>query len=1272
MKGLLAAPDDILFTDDFESGLGQWTVNAGAGDASIGNETFNSGSSSLRTRWGAVSINTNTIAANVPLAELSVWIRRGADSFSENPESGEDLVVEYRNTANNWVVLESFSGGGAAGQIYTRTYQLTGNALHNNLQIRFRQTGGSGGAPENGGIGWDYWHIDDVVVTERDPNFIPGLIGEWRFEEIVWNGSNNEVQDVSGNNLHLTAFSAATSNVNPAIVGDPGTCYYGVFNGSISFIQRDDDTSTADSLLDIPNTLTVTTWINTNVIPTSGLKSILSKDENYEFHINTAGEIFWWWSTATLTTSGANLQIGQWHHIAVTWQSGEQIIYVDGVERARSARTGSLILNNDPLQIGQDLDIASRFFDGYIDEVRIYENVLTSAQVNQVMNETHPCVSGGVCTLSYIDKFDLNSYSNSDGLDPWSGDWVETNDDNSATNTAGRIYINASELNMTNSVGSNTVPTIEREANLAGAVSAVLKVDLRTSNTLENGDRFEVSASSDGGVNWTALPGGTFSNDINNTYTFDLLGFASVNTRVRFRIIQGYRSGNEIMNLNNLSIFATKNCGPDHFRIVHDGNGINCLPEAITIRAEDSSNSLVTDYSGTVDLSLSTNHGNWQVLDQNGSSTDLAQGTLTDVANDNNGTATYQYNTADNGSVVLYLQNTVAEVANIAVAEGSIVDENSEGDITFRPFGFLFSPSPVPTQVSGKPFDLILTAAGQTPSQPQCGVIEEYTGNRSLNLWSTYSQPNTSPTPVNVNGTNIATSEALSSAQNVNFVNGVTTLNVRYDDAGIIRLAAKDEIDIGEPPDGNLDEIIGGVNSFVVRPFGYDIQVAGNPYAKDANDVPAFNIAGNAFNMTLRSVLWQSADDQIINATNAPGADGIPDPFIDSDLDGVPDSGGDLSDNATTPNIGQVSENIILSPTALVVTESNGSLSTTSLSLTSLSAGTYSFAQSWSEVGIMQMGALTTDFMGGGENVTGERINIGRFIPASFSMSVPAITAQCGGFTYAGYQDGVNIGLNKNGQFFDITANITARNAANDTTLNYHGAFAKLQASDITAQAYNVTLSANASGTLNFNPVLTTFNQGVSSFTANDSHYQYSAVSSPFDFRADIQAVDADNVTSGVVNSNIVEVRLGRLLMRDAYGPETGDVEMRLQSEYFNGTNWVLNTADSCTEYVDTYVSFDPASYTDNLSSGETNIFSPTGVPVTLVNGVTSTGNELWFSAPGSGNFGSVIVNFDLATQPWLLFDWDANNLLDVTSSTLNFGYYRGSDRMIFWREIRN
>ncbi len=1255
-----AVPGDVLFSENFESGLSQWTIdNSGGGDASIGQQTTASANLSLRLRWDTVIATSNTVNTAIPQADLDLTIIRGLDSaVSEDPDTNENLIIEYLNNLNNWVQLEIFPGDGTPGEIFNRSYPLPNDALHANFQLRFRYTFADG-------IDWDYWHVDDIVITERDINAITGLIGEWRFDELFWNGSNNEVVDSSGNGLHLTAFSALIGNSNSAIAGDPGTCSYGIFNGSVSFIQLNDDTSSPDSLLDIPNTLTVSTWINTNVIPSSGLKSILSKDENYEFHINSSGQIFWWWRWATLTTTGPPLTIGQWHHITITWRSGEQVIYIDGIERARSSRTGTLLLNNDPLQIGQDLNIPSRFFDGFIDEVRIYENFLSAAEVNQIMNETRPCSSTGICSQSFEDNFNSITYNNSTGSQPWDSDWLEVDDDNLPS--SGNILITGGQLRMDDSPNSGGRPSLERELNLNGYLSAFISLDLNSSGTLDNGDRFDIAISSNGGATYNVIA--AFSNDVNNNFNYDLTPYLSNNNRIRLRIENGFSSSNEFIEIDNLIISGLRNCGPDHFSISHDGSGINCLRESITIQAENADNSVMTDYTGAIVLSLITDHGNWFTVDNNNNSTDPALGILTDTANDNDGAASYQFDNNDLGNVTLYLENTVAENTNIRVADNAIIDDDSEGDIIFRPFGFVFSPNPIPTQVAGKPFNLSLFAAGQTPAQPECGVIEEYTGLKSLNFWSDYDSTNISGTSIIVNGSTIAKSEALSVAQNVTFTNGIANLTSQYNDVGQISINAKDEIDVGDPPSGNLDELIGGMIPFVVRPFGFDIQVDGNPYADDAND-SVYRTAGAPFNITIRSVLWQASDD----IDNGGAGDGIPDPFVDTNADGIPDTGGNLSDNGITPNISQASGIVNLTSTAQVVTNSNGNLSTNNFSLSSFidsglaNAATYSFSQSWNEVGILQLNASQLNFLNGGENVSGERINIGRFIPDHFLLSPPVITEQCNNFTYGGFFDGINAGLNKNGQMFDLQGTITARNLALNTTLNYAGVFAKLSAANIFIQAFDATANINATGRVNFLPNNINFINGVSNYIDSTVDYQFSTPLAPFNLRLDLSATDSDSVT-GAISSNAFEVRLGRLRLIDSFGPEVANLEMRVSSEYFDGNDWLTNDQDSCTTYIDTAISFDLTSYTDQLTSGETTITNPTTIQ-TLTSGLSDLSNGFWFSPPGVTNYGSVLINIDLTNQPWLQFDWDNDNTIDATNARLSFGYYRGSDRVIYWDEV--
>lgn len=220
---------------------------------------------------------------------------------------------------------------------------------------------------------------------------IPAPIAEYHFDESNWNGISNEVRDDSGNELHGVAKSGAdTRQLSPAIIGNPGTCGYGVFDGQNDYVEIADSPQ-----FDIRDELTVSTWIYPLFIPRSGLKSIVSKDTNYEFHLNSSGQIFWWWGggSRSLTTTGARIPINTWTHISIVYsdRNNSQAIYINGVLRASKSISGALSLNNKPFQIGADQNVSGRFFLGRIDETMVYNQALTQSEVQQVMTATHPC-----------------------------------------------------------------------------------------------------------------------------------------------------------------------------------------------------------------------------------------------------------------------------------------------------------------------------------------------------------------------------------------------------------------------------------------------------------------------------------------------------------------------------------------------------------------------------------------------------------------------------------------------------------------------------------------------------------------------------------------------------------------------------------------------------------------------------------------------------------------------------------------------------------------
>ena len=147
----------------------------------------NDNSRTLFTRWSTVTVDSPVInLAGKPAAQITFWVRRGSDCFSEWPGNnqtkcnvaltpftsllGEEFQVQYKNNAGNWLVLAQYPTDAIPGEIFRPVIDLPPDALHATFQMRFRQPGGSGSGGGNGGapgvLGYDYWHVDDVRVTE--------------------------------------------------------------------------------------------------------------------------------------------------------------------------------------------------------------------------------------------------------------------------------------------------------------------------------------------------------------------------------------------------------------------------------------------------------------------------------------------------------------------------------------------------------------------------------------------------------------------------------------------------------------------------------------------------------------------------------------------------------------------------------------------------------------------------------------------------------------------------------------------------------------------------------------------------------------------------------------------------------------------------------------------------------------------------------------------------------------------------------------------------
>ena len=189
-------------------------------------------------------------------------------------------------------------------------------------------------------------------------------------------GSGTQVPDSSGQANHGQLGTATWSTA-----GKNGGAL--AFNGTTSRVTVPDSAS-----LHLTTGMTLEAWVfPTNT--TSTWKDIVYKGDD-TFYITSSSPNFR--PAVGVRTTGApvdtfgtaQLPVNTWSHVAATYDATTVRLYVNGVEVATRAKTGSLMASTQPLEIGGD-HIYGSYFTGRLDDVRVYSSALTAAQIQQDM-----------------------------------------------------------------------------------------------------------------------------------------------------------------------------------------------------------------------------------------------------------------------------------------------------------------------------------------------------------------------------------------------------------------------------------------------------------------------------------------------------------------------------------------------------------------------------------------------------------------------------------------------------------------------------------------------------------------------------------------------------------------------------------------------------------------------------------------------------------------------------------------------------------------------
>ena len=296
---------------------------------------------------------------------------------------------------------------------------IVGSLTSNNEQISIgKEVSGSPDQyyPFNGIIDEVKIYNNALSAQEVALRYGSGLVGSWHFSEITGTAVAADMSG-NGNNGQLGTTSGADAS-------DPAWNASGRFGNALTFDGVDDYVAVAnEASFDITAQVTVESWVKLSATQTaSTMWSIAAKGYDGIFpyaliHTNNTGidgakygfafggVTGGIWKLAGSTNSGSLAAVGQWYYVVGTYDGAKFNIYVDGAFVASSDNT-TIALNNVPVSIGAFYENGppKYFFNGAIDEVRIYNRALSADEIAARYNNNAPKVKGDYSDIRFTNS----------------------------------------------------------------------------------------------------------------------------------------------------------------------------------------------------------------------------------------------------------------------------------------------------------------------------------------------------------------------------------------------------------------------------------------------------------------------------------------------------------------------------------------------------------------------------------------------------------------------------------------------------------------------------------------------------------------------------------------------------------------------------------------------------------------------------------------------------------------------------------------------------
>lgn len=285
-----------------------------------------------------------------------VYARVGFSDKIPPPGDGVFPSPQFVNMDEHGLATDGFPNSPIleVTQGYIRIHQLQGNS----------NDGPGGPRDGNGGdiVILELWKVEPESV---DPG-TDGLVAHYAFEY--------DVLDQSGNGLH------------GKVIGDPAFVD-GVEGMALDFNGDDYVDCDSNAEFSFTDAMTVSTWVNIRSVTTAWMAMIAKGENAWRLSVNnqttgihyafTGGARGW-----QAANTAMELPFGEWYHVAATYDSNVgALVYINAVMDASNTDLGGIVTNEMSLLLGENPEATGRFFDGMLDEIKIYNRALSEAEI---------------------------------------------------------------------------------------------------------------------------------------------------------------------------------------------------------------------------------------------------------------------------------------------------------------------------------------------------------------------------------------------------------------------------------------------------------------------------------------------------------------------------------------------------------------------------------------------------------------------------------------------------------------------------------------------------------------------------------------------------------------------------------------------------------------------------------------------------------------------------------------------------------------------------